>query len=121
MQLSEMSFSDATPIDSYGPGFFRVGGAIIEGGALIHRDGASVWQGLDDSAALVALAGKIDVVLLGMGDEIAPVPSALREALQEVGIGIEPMKTPTACRTYNVLLAEGRRVAAALVPMPVES
>ena len=52
-----------------------------------------------------------------MGAEIAYAPRALRDALDEVGIGIEPMSSPAACRTYNVLLSEGRRISAALLPI----
>ena len=73
--------------------------------------------GLEDLAAPLALAGKIDVLLLGMGAEVAIVPRALREALEAAGIGVEPMNSPAACRTYNVLLGEGRRIAAALLPV----
>ena len=50
-----------------------------------------------------------------MGGDIAPLPRPLRVALEEAGIGVEVMSSPSACRTYNVLLTEHRRVAAALV------
>jgi len=53
-----------------------------------------------------------------MGPAIAPLPRPFREALEEAGIGVEPMSSPAACRTYNVLLGEGRRIAAALLPVP---
>ena len=46
------------------------------------------------------------------------VPAALRQGLRQAGIVVEPMDTGAACRTYNVLMAEGRRVAAALIPVP---
>jgi uncharacterized protein len=68
-------------------------------------------------ATPLALAGRIDVLLLGLGAEVAIVPRALREALEAAGIGVEPMNSPAACRTYNVLLGEGRRIAAALLPV----
>ena len=44
-------------------------------------------------------------------------PASLRARLEEVGLGVEAMNSPAACRTYNVLLAEGRRVAVALLPV----
>jgi uncharacterized protein len=50
-----------------------------------------------------------------MGRDISPLPRALQKALDQAGIGVEVMSTPSACRTYNVLLTEHRRVAAALV------
>ena len=52
---------------------------------------------------------------MGTGAEIAHIPSSFRGALEAVGIGVEIMATPQACRTYNVLLGEGRRVGVALI------
>ena len=117
MQLTEITYPDAAPVDGYGPGFFRVAGQVIEGAMLITARSARGWGGLEDSAALIALAGSIDVLILGTGAEIALAPPHLREALEEAGVGIEPMASPAACRTYNVLLAEGRRVALAALPV----
>ena len=62
-------------------------------------------------------SGKIDVLLVGTGREIAQVPVAFRDALEAAGIGVEVMNSPAACRTYNVLLGEGRRIAACLTPV----
>lgn len=117
MKLSEVQFGAMLPVDGYGPGFFRVGGAVLHGPVLVRPDGAGGWGGLEDGAALLALAGTADVIFCGMGAEIAPLPRPLREALEAAGIGAEVMATPAACRTYNVCLAEGRRVAAALLPV----
>jgi uncharacterized protein len=70
-----------------------------------------------DSFAEVLAAGRQDVefVLLGTGRSNALPPRAVRDALQRAGIGLEFMDTPTAARTYNILTAEGRRLAAALI------
>ena len=117
MRLSEVEYSGgAQPVDGYGPGFFRVGGRVIEGAVLVLPSGAAAWGGLGDAAPIVAAAGEVDVVLLGTGAEIAHAPAALREAIEGAGMGLEVMASPAACRTYNVLLGEGRRVAAALLP-----
>lgn len=117
MRLTEITYDLARPIDGYGPGFFRVDGKLLYGPCLITPWGAGTWGGLDDTAAPMALAGKIDVLFIGMGAEIAHVPTAFRDALEIVGIGVEVMNSPAAARTYNVLLSEGRRVAAALLPV----
>jgi len=117
MRLNEIQFTDAQPIDGYGPGFFRIGGQVVEGGACVSADGVTPWAGYEDSAPLLALAGKADVVFIGTGAETAHIPAALRDALEEAGLGVEAMNSPAACRTYNVLLSEGRRVAAALIPV----
>ena len=117
MQLTEITYSEALPIESYGPGFFRIDGKVIEGGALIHAAGARSWGGYEDTETVLAMRGAIDFVLLGTGAQMAPVPAAFRQVLEEAGIGVEPMASPSACRTYNVLVSEGRRVAAVLVPL----
>lgn len=117
MQMHEVTFKDATPIDGYGPGFFRVGGEIFEGAVLVTSSRAQGWQGYDDITPLLALVGDVDVVFFGTGAETAHMPKALRQSLEEAGLGVEVMHSPAACRTYNVLLSEGRRVAAALLPV----
>ena len=114
--LTEIEFSGpARPIDGYGPGFFRVDGKVLHGAVLVTPTGAQVWGGFADSAALLALAGQIDVLLLGMGRSIAHPDPELAARLESLGIGVEPMDSPAAARTYNVLLSEGRRIAAALL------
>lgn len=117
MRLTEVTYESAQPIDSYGPGFFRVAGKVIAGPVLITPWDAGPWGGLDDTAAPLALTGKIDVLFVGMGPEIAHVPHAFRQVLEAEGIGVEVMNSPAAARTYNVLLSEGRRIAAALLPV----
>ena len=117
MDLTEVTFDDARPFDGYGPGFFRVGGAVVRGAVLLHAGGLSGWAGPADAAPLVALADRVDVILFGTGAEVAHAPPALRDAVEAAGIGLEVMRTPAACRTFNVLLGEGRRVAAAVLPV----
>lgn len=117
MQLNEVNFEQVVPVDGYGPGFFRVGGQVLEGAVIVTEKQARSWQGLEDAAALMALADSTDVIFVGMGAEIAPLPKALRAALEEKGVGVEVMSSPSACRTYNVLLSEGRRVALAALPV----
>jgi uncharacterized protein len=117
MQLNEVTFSEATPIDGYGPGFFRVGGSIVRGGALVTETGARGWGGLEDTQPLLDLVGVVDVIFIGTGPEIAHIPEDLRTTLESAGMGVETMSSPAACRTYNVLLSEGRRVAAAVLPV----
>ncbi len=117
MDLVPVTFADARPFDGYGPGFFRIGGAVTEGPLLLHPGGLAPWGGYADAAAITALAADIDVVLVGTGAEIAHVPADLRAAVEDAGLGLEVMNTPAACRTYNVLVGEGRRVAAAVLPV----
>lgn len=114
MKLSEIVYPDAPPIDGYGPGFFRVGGEVHRGSVLLLPSGAvAAWSG--GIEALEAEATSIDVVIHGTGAEMRHADAGLRSAVEEAGMGLEVMATPAACRTYNVLLGEGRRIAALLV------
>ncbi len=117
MRLNEVEYTDATPVDGYGPGFFRIGGNRYEGSVLTGPAGTGPWGGFNDSKPLLALIAQIDVLFVGTGQEIANIPAALRSELEGAGIGVEVMNSPAACRTYNVLLSEGRRVALALLPV----
>lgn len=117
MRTIEIDYEGQPPIDAYGPGFVRVRGEVHEGCVLVGPDGAASWAGLADIAAIAALAGRVDLVFLGTGAEIAALDSKARASLEKAGLAVEVMATPSACRTYNVVLAEGRRVAAALIPV----
>ncbi|MFV0244846.1 MAG: Mth938-like domain-containing protein [Qingshengfaniella sp.] len=118
MRLTEIDYDTGTPVDGYGPGFFRIGGRRIAGGMRV-LPGAEVaqWAGYDDLAPLIAAAPRIDVLFIGTGAAMAYLPPAFRDALEGAGIGAEPMASPAACRTYNVLLSEGRRVGLAVLPV----
>ncbi|MGA1181431.1 MAG: Mth938-like domain-containing protein [Marivivens sp.] len=117
MRLNEVVYSGAVPVEGYGPGFFRLGGEVYEGPILVMPSGISGWGGVGDPSAILAAADQIDVLFVGMGAEIAPLDPAFRAVLEEAGIGVEIMASPTACRTYNVLLSEWRRVGLALLPV----
>ena len=114
MRLNEVTYTDAQPIDGYGPGFFRIGGKALGGPLAVLPTGVTDWAGMEDAEPLVV---DVDVMLIGTGPEIAHIPEALRNRLEGAGIGVEVMASPQACRTYNVLLGEGRRVGIALLPV----
>jgi uncharacterized protein len=116
MRMSEVDFGTGTPIDGYGAGFFRVGGTVVQGAALVLPGGVAPWAGYDAPGPILAAADAIDILVLGTGPAIAHPPAAFRSTLEAAGIGVEPMASAAACRTYNVLLSEGRRVGAALLP-----
>jgi uncharacterized protein len=120
VRLTEVSYGQALAIESYGPGFFRVGTHVLRGTCLVTPWDAGPWGGMDDFTTPLTLVGRIDVLLVGTGREIAHAPVAFRDALEAQGIGVEVMNSPAAARTYNVLLGEGRRVAVCLVPVGPE-
>jgi len=118
MRMTEISLAGRLPVDGYGPGGFRIEGSWHEGSLILSPAGLHRFEGAVDAGTLghlTAQAGEIDVVLIGFGAEIAPLAAPLRAMLEAAGIGVEVMSTASACRTYNVLLAEDRRVAAVLV------
>ncbi|WP_425099078.1 Mth938-like domain-containing protein [Tropicibacter sp. S64] len=117
MRINEIPFTDAVPVDGYGPGYFRVQGQVHSGPMLMAGGGAMAWDGLSDTAALLDLAGRVDVLFVGTGAEIFHLPAELRTELEAAGLGVEVMNSPSACRTYNILLSEGRRVALAALPV----
>ncbi len=120
MRMIEIDYEAQPPIDGYGPGGFRVAGRWHPGHLIMLADGARPMAGppaLDTLAQVLEAADALDVLLVGQGTDIAPLPRPAREALEAAGIGYEVMSTPSACRTYNVLLTENRRVAAALVAL----
>ncbi len=117
MRLNEITYTNATPVDGYGPGFFRIGGELHHGPVLTGPAGTAEWGGYPDDAPLLQLADHVDVLFIGTGAEVAHIPTALRASLENAGIGVETMNSPAACRTYNVLLSEGRRIALAALPV----
>jgi len=115
IRLNEIRFDGARAVEGYGRDFFRIGGARIEGHVIVTPQAVLRWGGLQDLPPLVALAGEIDILLLGTGAAMARAPGELVAALDALGIGVEPMDSAAAARTYNVLLSEGRRAGAALL------
>lgn len=112
-----------TIVDAFGGGGFRLGGERIEGSVLILQDVARPWpvRSLnaltpEDLSAVARLGPlEVEVLLLGAGASMALAPRAVREAMFNAGVGLDVMSTPEACRMYNYLASEGRRVAAALL------
>jgi uncharacterized protein len=120
IEIRAAHYPGRAPIDSYGNGGFRFAGMSHRGSLLCLPSGIYGWatpETLDEAslAKVFAEADQIEVLLVGCGRELKLLDTGLRQRLREVGIIAEPMSTGAAVRTFNVLLAEGREVAAALV------
>jgi len=111
-------------IQSYAGGSFKISGVFYEGPVIVRPDGTHLWEVScvetaqlqeDDFKKLAFLKGSVDVLLLGTGAQQVFLTLIQRQGLG--GLKPEIMDTGAACRTYNVLMAEGRRVAAALLPV----
>ena len=109
-------------VDGYGDHGFTISGRRWDGSVLVFPTRTIAWGVkevsalvMEDLAEIVATDPRPNILVLGMGPEMALVGRELRAALRDVGIIVEPMSTGAACRTYNVLLSEDRLVAAALI------
>jgi uncharacterized protein len=113
---------ERAPIDSYGNGGFRFAGMSHQGSLLILANGMHAWRPgrfsdvtTDDFAAVLSAERRPGFLLFGTGSEMHfPLPD-LRKAFAAAGVALEAMTTGAAVRTYNILLAEKRDVAAALL------
>lgn len=111
-------------IDSYGPGRFMVRGERYEGPVLVTPTKIAGWRvgalsdlTVDDVLQLRDLDPTIEITLIGTGGRMEMLPSSLRQGLREAGLPADPMDTGAACRTFNILMTEGRLAAAALFPV----
>jgi uncharacterized protein len=109
-------------IDAYGDGGFRFGGMSHRGSLLCFPDGVWAWpvthiRDLTPELLQPAFdrAAQLDFFLLGGGHDPFALPAPLRARFQEVSLSVDPMPTGAAVRTWNILLAEGRRVGAGLI------
>ena len=115
-------FPGRAPIDGYGQGGFRFAGMSHRGSLLIVPSGIYAWdvftpQEITEQslARVFAENGEIDLLMIGSGrDPVALLP-AVRERCKQANISVDIQPTGGAASTYNVLLDEGRRVAAALI------
>ena len=120
--IRKAHFPGRAPVDAYGNGGFRFADMSHRGSILCLPSGIHGWEpkdpmklGNEDFERVFQQANGIEILLVGTGKELRPLPPALRQAFREAGISADPMSTGAAVRTYNVLLAEDRAVAAALV------
>jgi len=121
MKFSELDTDVTTLIEAYTDDRVRIGGRDYTGGVLVSADEIVAGWGPETAADLDAehLASLIEtepqVVVIGTGRQQRFPDPAVYFALLEHGIGVEIMDTGAACRTYNILAGEGRRVVAALL------
>lgn len=122
IEIRDAHFPGRAPIDAYGNGGFRFADMSHQGSILCLPSGIHGWKVADFSevsepnlAQIIAEQADIEVLLFGCGRDLQPLPRPLREVLKEAGISAEVMSTGAAVRTYNVLVAEERHVAAALI------
>lgn len=110
-------------IRGYGGGGFLIAERRYAGSVLVFRERVLPWPvsgvdalSVDDFADVRQASDGVDVLLIGCGSSgTAGIAEHVRARLRSDGIVVEPMDTGAACRTWNVLLTEERRAAAALI------
>lgn len=111
-------------IDGYGDNGFRVNGERLEGSYVLGMTQKIAWAepiSIDEAAVLTllkklqAMDDPVELLLLGTGKNLVFLPESLRQKFRDAGIGVDLMDTGAACRTFNVLMTEGRYAAAALI------
>ena len=112
-------------IQRYGEGGFRINGEDYPGSTIVLEDMTLAWDvtsvdqiTLDGLSPVLEASSPGDILLIGCGVRFTPPSQELRAGLKDNGIALEWMDTGAACRTFNVLMAEGRRAAAALIAIP---
>jgi uncharacterized protein len=123
MELTPIVAQGRQQIQAYREGGFTIAGARHEGSVLVFPDRTLAWGVRDlaevtlESLGPVTEAAGVEILILGCGARFALASPGLREDLRAHGIVTESMDTRAACRTFNVLVAEDRRVAAALIAL----
>lgn len=120
--MSEDAPRSRKVVSGYGDGGFRIAGERVEGSVILFPERFLAWdvnrlsdltpENLGD---IIASANEVDILLLGCGDVPPLIGQGLRDAMKAHNIVIDAMGTGAACRTFNILLGEGRAVAAALI------
>ncbi|ABS64645.1 protein of unknown function DUF498 [Parvibaculum lavamentivorans DS-1] len=115
-------FEGQPALEAYGDGGFRLNGQRFEGSLIVTPVGVYPWDltsvsGItpESLAPVVEAAGAFDFLIVGTGEHMASLPGAALARLTSLAIFPDVMATGPACRTYNLMLSENRRVAAALI------
>ena len=122
IEIRDAHFPGRAPIDAYGNGGFRFADMSHRGSLLCLPSGIHGWELQEGEPLTVASlmrvlaeASEIEVLLVGTGANLKPIPADAKAALKAKGIASDPMSTGAAVRTFNIMLAESRAVAAALI------
>jgi len=122
IEIREAHFPGRAPIDAYGNGGFRFAEMSHRGSLFCLPSGIHGWQpvkppllSLADLDLILEQAKDIEILLVGTGMDLRRIPQEVKDVLRAHHISSDPMSTGAAVRTYNVLLAEDRAVAAALI------
>lgn len=118
MDITPLVSREKLIITGYGDGYFSLNQQKQDAGNLfLYSGNAAAWDGAITTESLFPHLAPfpVELLIIGTGRNLIALPQELRTALKARGISTEAMDTGAAARTYNVLLSEDRRVAAALI------
>ena len=122
MKLHADAIQALNTVTAYGPGYVEINRQSYRGSLLILPEepvqawGVDGFESLTEASFSELLTLRPEIILLGTGAKQRFPHPRLSAALARAGVGLDVMDTSAACRTYNILMAEGRRVLAALLP-----
>ena len=124
MEITPLVPEDRQIVQSYGSGSFKVSRIDHKGSIIVLPNQTISWDvnilddlNLESLAPVLAEDPRIEILLIGCGEVMQLLPRSLMDMCRKKGLAIDMMDTGAACRTYNILAAEGRRVAAGLVAL----
>ncbi len=118
MDVTPLIRPGAQVIQAYAGGIFRISGVVYESAVIVTPEGVVRWDiaGIEDLKHDSFQSIDCDILLLGTGKAMKFLTPDMRKGFKDRGLSVDAMATDAACRTYNVLMAEGRRIAAAMLP-----
>lgn len=124
MDITPLVPEDRQIVQSYGSGRFKVSRIEYQGSIIVLPGRTLSWDiaihddiNIDSLAAVLQEEPRIEILLIGCGQMMQLLPRSLTDTCRQKGLAVDAMDTGAACRTYNILAAEGRRVAAGLVAL----
>ncbi len=124
MDITPLVPEERQYVQSYGSGFFKVSRVDYQGSVIVLPNQTISWDvnvlgdvNLGSLAPVLAEGPRVEILLIGCGEMMQLLPRSLMDTCRKKGLAIDTMDTGAACRTYNVLAAEGRRAAACLIAL----
>jgi uncharacterized protein len=124
LDITPLVPEDRQIVQSYGSGHFKVSRIDYQGSIIVLPNQTIPWGvsilddvNLESLTPVLAADPRIEILLIGCGEMMQLLPRSLMDTCRQKGLAIDAMDTGAACRTYNILAAEGRRVAAGLVAL----
>ena len=124
LDITPLVPEDRQIVQSYGTGRFRVSRIEYQGSIIVLPGRTVSWHiakhddiNIKNLAVVIEEEPRIEILLIGCGQMMQLLPRELTDACRRKGLAVDAMDTGAACRTYNILAAEGRRVAAGLVAL----